>query len=390
MQKKIPRYEPSYIFWLFCVAMSGFGEGGNIALNATVILEYLPSHKRWMVTTLACWWGVGQTAAGLLAWPLIKYSCSLGDSSECHRGENMGWRYLYVTAGGIVLLMALARGLLIHLQETPHYLVSHSQDAEVVSLLSDLASTYDRPFDLTLADLTSCGDVKDTHAENGHHTSWLDQLRIHVTGLFTSRRSTITVVLLWLAWGLIGLAYPLFYMFLPEYLASRQSQSEEESINIWVGFAVTNLCAIPGHIIAGGLCALPSFGRKGTMLIGALATMAFFIGYTTVTTAHQSLFWSCAISLCINIYYATLYAYTPEVLPAAHRATGYGVALAINRLMGIVAALVVTLSSTATATPLYICAGLLAVAAVVSLSFPIETQNKVDSEEQEFVLISKE
>ncbi|KAL1890310.1 Filamentous Growth Regulator [Sporothrix stenoceras] len=368
----------AFHFSLF-VSMSGFGEGGNIALDATVFLEFLPSRKRWMVTTLACWWGVGQTAAGLFAWPFMKYSCPL-DGSDCARGDNMGWRYLYITAGGIVLLMALARSLLIHLQETPHYLVSHGQDAEVVSLLGGLATTYGRPFDLTLENLQDCGDVTDGSTDTDH-TSWLEELRIHVSGLFTTHSSMLTVILLWLAWGLIGLAYPLFYMFLPEYLASCQSDSEDESVNVWVGFALTNLCAIPGPIIAGGLCALPVVGRKGTMFVGAMVTMASFIGYTTVTTAHQSLFWSCSISLCINIYYANLYAYTPELLPAAHRATGYGVALAINRLMGIVAALVVTVFSTATATPLYICAGLLAIAAMVSLTFPVETQDKVDLDE---------
>lgn len=393
---------PSYRVWTLCVALSGFGEGGNIALDATVFLEFLPSHKRWLVTTLACWWGVGQTAAGLLAWPLIGtegFSCPL-DGSECVRSNNMGWRYLYVTAGAVVLLMAMARGLLIRLHETPQYLVGRGQDADVVAFLVDLAATYNRPCDLTLEAMEACGSVTCTGADadvdaDGHvhrtqttqttKTTWLDELRIHITGLFSTRRMTASVLLLWLAWALIGLAYPLFYIFLPEYLASRvpapqttlllSAEPEAQTMNVWMGFTLTNLCAIPGPVVAGWLCEIPAVGRKGTMFLGAMATMVSFVGYTTVTTPSQSLFWSCAISLCINVYYATLYAYTPEVLPPSHRATGYGVALAINRLMGIVAALVVSIASTATATPLYICAGLLAFAAVVSLSFPVETRD---------------
>ena len=43
-----------------------------------------------------------------------------------------------------------------------------------------------------------------------------------------------------------------------------------------------------------------------------------------------------------NIYYATLYAYTPEVLPSAHRGTGNGIAIALNRVMGIMSAIVAT------------------------------------------------
>ena len=39
-----------------------------------------------------------------------------------------------------------------------------------------------------------------------------------------------------------------------------------------------------------------------------------------------------------NIYYGTLYAYTPEVLPSAHRGTGNGISIGLNRIMGIVSA----------------------------------------------------
>ncbi|CAK7219983.1 hypothetical protein SBRCBS47491_004035 [Sporothrix bragantina] len=271
----------------------------------------------------------------------------------------MGWRYLYIAAGSLVLLMAAARGLLIHLHETPRYLLGRGQDADVVDFLTDLAATYHRPCDLTLEDLQACGsvagiDTGDTIAS----TNWLDELHTHITGLFTAGSSmTKSILLLWLAWALIGLEYPLFYMFLPEYLASRVPE-DAQTTNVWPGFLLTNMCAIPGPIIAGWLCEIPAVGRKGTMFLGALATMISFAGYTTTTTSpsqgkdNESLVWSCAISTCINLYYATLYAYTPEVLPPSHRAAGYGIALAVNRLMGIIASLVVSVVSTSTATPL--------------------------------------
>lgn len=49
---------------------------------------------------------------------------------------------------------------------------------------------------------------------------------------------------------------------------------------------------------------------------------------------------SAAIGAASNIYYATIYAYTPEILPAAHRVTGYAVCVVVNRLGGIVGVLV--------------------------------------------------
>jgi MFS family permease len=50
------------------IAMVGFGGGGNLILDTTVFLEYLPSHKQWVITFMACWWGLGQAIAGFFAW----------------------------------------------------------------------------------------------------------------------------------------------------------------------------------------------------------------------------------------------------------------------------------------------------------------------------------
>lgn len=108
------------------------------------------------------------------------------------------------------------------------------------------------------------------------------------------------------------------------------------------------------------------------MLIGALLTCAFFFAYTAVRTEPQNIAFSCAIAFCLNIYYGTLYAYTPEVLPSAHRATGNGIAVACNRIMGILSAIIATASNTNTPVPIYICAALFVAMAIVSAVFPFE------------------
>lgn len=62
---------PSWSSLAFFIAMVGFGGGGNLILDTTVFLEYLPSNKQWVLTWLAAWWGLGGTIAGLIAWPLM-------------------------------------------------------------------------------------------------------------------------------------------------------------------------------------------------------------------------------------------------------------------------------------------------------------------------------
>lgn len=153
-------------------------------------------------------------------------------------------------------------------------------------------------------------------------------------------------------------------------------------------------------------------GRKYTMVIGALITMAWFFAYTQVRTATQNVVFTCFINFFLNIYYGTLYAYTPEVLPSAHRGTGNGIAIGWNRIMGIISAVIATVADvsfdvhsfsfkvelefdtrmstldrgtlyldlesmltwnqTGTPVPIYICAALYIVMALVAAVFPFE------------------
>lgn len=53
------------------IALVGFGAGGNLIMDTTVFLEYLPSDKQWVLTFLACWWGIGQAVTGFIAWGFL-------------------------------------------------------------------------------------------------------------------------------------------------------------------------------------------------------------------------------------------------------------------------------------------------------------------------------
>jgi hypothetical protein len=137
----------------------------------------------------------------------------------------------------------------------------------------------------------------------------------HLRGLFATRKLALSTTLIWLSWLLIGLAYPLYNVFLPTYLASRGASFGQTSPYItWRNYAINNTCSIFGPVLAGFMCRSPWFwGRRGTMIIGAMVTMVFFFCYTQVRTQSQNVGFTCAISFCLNIYYGTLYAYTPEV-----------------------------------------------------------------------------
>ncbi|KAI0479117.1 MFS general substrate transporter [Xylariaceae sp. FL0804] len=361
----------------FFVSLMGFGAGGNLILDTTVFLEYLPSNKQWVLTFLACWWGLGQAIAGFICWGFLvpsKWNCSSAD--DCPRASNEGWRYVMYTSGALVFVMSLARVTVIRLKETPKYHLSKGKDAELVETLRQIAAKHNRTCSLTLGQLEACGTIASKPRGKGLS---LSETSTHLTGLFATRKLALSTALIWLSWTLIGLAYPLFYVFLSTYLASRGVNENQSAYLTWRNYALTNVSGIFGPMLAGYLCDVRFLGRKYTMVIGALLTMAFFFAYTAVSTAEQDVAFSCAIGFCLNIYYGCLYAYTPEVLPSAHRATGNGVAVACNRVMGIVSAVVATEADTATPAPIYICAALYLAMAAVAACFPFEPYGRRSS-----------
>jgi hypothetical protein len=284
------------------------------------------------------------------------------------------------TSGALVLAMSVLRLTVIRLHETPKYLLGTGDDARVVETFQLLSTKYNRRCTLTVSKLEECGVVTTAHSHN-HNRFSLAETAIHLRGLFATHKLAISTLMIWLSWAMVGLAYPLFYVFLPTYLASRGATglNDISTFDSWRNYALTNISAIFGPVLAGWLCNIPLLGRRYTMLVGALATAAFFFAYTAVRTPAQNVGFSCAIGFSLNVYYGTLYAYTPEVLPSAHRATGNGVAVACNRVMGILSAVIATVADTSTAAPIYICGALLVAMGLVAAAFPFEPYGRRSS-----------
>jgi len=255
--------------------------------------------------------GIGQLVAGFFAWGFIpNYSCtdpSIDPSAApCTKSNNQGWRYVWYSSGSLVLVMSILRVTIIQLKETPKFLVGEGRDAECVETLQFIATKYNRPCSLTLELLQECGAI-DRAAARGGKSKWgFGEVGMHLRGLYSTKRIGISTTLIWFSWTLIGLAYPLYNVFLPAYLASRGAQFGQTSPYItWRNYTLVNFSGIWGPVLAGWMCGT-RLGRKYTMVIGALVTMSFFFAYTQVRTATQNVAFTCIINFCLNIYYGTL------------------------------------------------------------------------------------
>lgn len=118
------------------------------------------------------------------------------------------------TSGGIIFIMSIIRVMVIELTETPKHLLAHGKDEQLVEELQALAAKHNRPCSLTLAQLQSLGQVETERTDRGVG-EFVRELGSHLRGLFVTRKISISTSLIWFSWTLIGLAYPLFFIFLP-------------------------------------------------------------------------------------------------------------------------------------------------------------------------------
>lgn len=121
------------------------------------------------------------------------------------------------TSGAVVFIMSALRVLVVRLPETPKYLVASGQEEKLVAVLQNIAAKHKRSCFLTLEMLQDCGQIQHqgatSHQLEGRR---LAATLIHqVKGLFETRKSTLSTILVWISWLGIGLGYPLFFLYLP-------------------------------------------------------------------------------------------------------------------------------------------------------------------------------
>jgi len=90
---------------------------------------------------------------------------------------------------------------------------------------------------------------------------------------------------------------PLYSVFLPYYLASRGADvGDSSNYTTWRNYAINQIAGLIGPVVAGLLVETRYIGRRGTLAIGALVTMALQFGYTQIKTPAQNVGVSSAIT----------------------------------------------------------------------------------------------
>lgn len=363
-------------------ALWSIGVGGNLPVDSAIFLEFLPGTHQYLLTVLSIDWALAQLIVTLVAWPLLgDLTCQ--ENTTCHRSQNMGWRYLMITMGGLAMIMFIIRFVFFTIYESPKYLMGRGRDEEAVKVVHEVARRNGKTSTLALADLQACerlggGGTSQTTSSAAQLKRRLEKTNLtHVRALFATPKLAYSMTLITTVWAFIGLAFPLYNAFLPYIQATRGADFGDGSTYItYRNSLIIAALGIPGCLLGGVLVELPRFGRKGALAVSSALTGVFLYASTTALSSNALLGWNCAYNFTSNIMYAVLYAYTPEVFTTKDRGTGNAIAACANRVFGIMAPIVAMFADLQTAAPVYVSGALFIAAGVLVVLLPFEPRGK--------------
>jgi MFS family permease len=325
-----------------CIFFSllGFGVGGNLPVDGALFLEFLPDTSSSLLTLLSVWWPVGQLCSSFIAWFFIG-----------NWPADRGWRLFVLAIGLITFGMFCLRFFIFHLFESPKYLLSRGRQSEAVAVVHGLAYRNGAKTWLSEAVLDAVVDSDDrgddrTRVRGNAAVSALSTKSVikskldefsgaRLRPLFSSRKLGLATALVWFTWATIGMGYPLFNAFLPQYLShstggggdsSSSSTPPREadptdptkiSAETYRNYAILSVVGVPGSILAYFTVDSQSafLGRRGTLAISTFISASFlFLFVRYGTTSASQLAFSCVEAFSQNIMYGVLYAFTPEIL----------------------------------------------------------------------------
>lgn len=226
----------------------------------------------------------------------------------CTRANNAGWRYLVITLGAITFLQWFARFFLFHLYESPKFLLAKGRQEEAVAVVHALAYKNGKKTWLTSELLDELAGVSETEEKTKLSNAEIVKKSLskfsvdRFAPLFRDWKIGLSTGLLWVIWASIGMGYPLFNAFLPQYIGASTSSTNETYRN----YAITNIVGVPGSIMAIYFVNLKYVGRKGTMAIATALTGVFICLFTTSKDSGFQLGMTCMEAFFQNIAYGVL------------------------------------------------------------------------------------
>ncbi|CAI0653665.1 unnamed protein product, partial [Colletotrichum noveboracense] len=354
------------------VAICGFFGGGNLAIDLTILAENIPQRWSFMLAGLACVWGLGNTITGIFGWALIvPFSCPQDATPDtCPKSANMGWRYLYMLLGGLCLVMSIIRALVLRTHESPRWLVTCGRIDEGVDVINRISAMNKLTYTISADQFIRTGSTAEVKTKSFGGN-------IHRAGrLFKGRTQIRLMICLTMLWMLVGIAYPLFTIFLPYYLRAHGADlGDSSNYTTYRDWTISSVVGIFGPILSTWMVS-NTWLRSRKSLVFTGAACAAFAGcgaFTSVKNPAENLAFSSMVNFWLNAMYAIIYAYTPQALNVENRGLGNGLLMAVGRFASLSAPFIATYSDVTTSVPIWVACACFAAIGLIGLVLPVDT-----------------
>ncbi|QRW05943.1 major facilitator superfamily transporter [Ceratobasidium sp. AG-Ba] len=305
-------------------AFIGLGIGGNIPIDTTITLEFLPQNKRYLLPALSVGQPIGVVVCSAIAYGFIpNYSCA-SELRSCR-----------IAAPG----------------EAPAALEAKTkagdtcQDEKAIEVLRKVAETNGMTCQLTIEDLRAEDDYG---GDRDGESQGVNALKLHARlynvselKVFLKRgRNLRLVILTWLTHAFDAWGFTIAGSFLPTILLRKNEAINVSLTDTYKSYIITYVCGIPATLLAAALVEVPMVGRKWGMVISsALMATSLFL-FATVNTQAANVGLNAMEYFFQSLFNAILYGWTPEAFPAPIRGSACGIASFWGRLFSIVAPLI--------------------------------------------------
>ncbi|KAI4184700.1 MAG: hypothetical protein L6R41_004561 [Letrouitia leprolyta] len=354
---------------LVLTAFVGFGVGGNIPIDTTITLEFLPQNRRFLLALLSVFQPIGVVVASGIAYGFVpKYACGIGGLGAdgeilkscrivasgqpcCDKASNMGWRYLLYTLGAICLFIFFMRFVVFRFQESPKYLLYRGKDEKAVEVLHKIAKFNGRQSSITLESFAALADEDSSvgSAETGksmlgagtnqRKTPFKEQVMFELARyklLFANSTIARLTILVWITYMFDYWGFSIAGSLLPQILLAKNREIKVSTAVTYRNFVIIYICGIPGVLLGALMYGVPLVGRQWGMVVSsALMGVSLFL-FSAINTQASNVGINIMEYFFQSMFNAILYGWTPEAYPAPIRGTACGVASFWGRLFSIV------------------------------------------------------
>ncbi|KAI8942888.1 hypothetical protein NX059_000928 [Plenodomus lindquistii] len=392
-----PKYNYAAICGIYFLASLGLG--GNIPIDATIALEFLPQNRRFLVALLSMWQPIGVTIASAISYgTAAKWRCdptllSCRDVADgepcCTVSSNMGWRYNVIVLGCMTLAVFFLRYFVFKFHESPKFLLSRGREAEAIEVLHKIAKFNKvAPPTLTLemfaaideqdSQLSGSAGPQSTAATTKAVLSGFGKEMKRLKGIFTNKLSCFIFILLAIAYMGDYWSFNLAGSFLPIILLRNNVDNGRGSVSdTYEQYIIIYAPGIIGAVLALISVQMPLVGRKWSLVFSAICQGVSMAMYTQVdsTAAYVGLN---ALEYIMQTYFnAVLYASAPELFDTSYRGSVSGMLSCTGRLAGIVAPYAgAQYLADASSGILWLGAGGIWLSALVMVFLPVEMRNR--------------